>query len=209
MLLLATACGGDGFRDGSLPPPAELDSYRFEARMEEPGSTLSVTGAFMAPDRLYAEGEATQDGGAPEAIRLVVIEGATWYDTGSGWQAGVNQLAARVTGIVPAGQGFNPGSGVYPLLGELPFEHEGVGDFTTRRFALDGRDLDVQAALLGPDTEAADELADLEMTVWVDESTGRIVRSATAAGDFALSWELWDLNTDRIQINPPQPAELP
>ncbi len=205
LLLLTTTTACSGGANDTLPPPAELASYRFEALMETPGSTLRVSGSWVAPGRLYAKGQSIERGSDPQWFRIVALESAAWYDTGGGWQAGTNQLFYDVSAIAPVGQGFDPRTGVYPLLAERGFVRERVGEFDTRRFTLDGGEPGLLAALAGGADAVPEGLADrgFAMTIWVDEATGRIVRSESTAGDQALSWELSDLDDDRIRIDPP------
>ncbi len=196
LVLLATACGGDATE--GTPTATDLQSFRYRLTIALEGTdapfSLVQTGEVVLPDREHAT-QALDAGPVSTESERVTVGERQWLRGDLPWMDLMSPLD------------YLSGSGSAPALEGLDSTEESLDGMRTRRYALDGDDLQSlvgNADLTNPD-------GPLNATLWVSTDLGvpvrlEVVAGSSDSGDLRLTLEVYDVNAEDIQVPEPQAA---
>ena len=215
-------------------PP--FDSYHYTVDLaftvEDAGDTEgtsisgSVEGDFVAPDS-HSFTSSFEFAGIGVTQEAVIIGDDAWYREGSGdWTATTvsDPQVQDALSLSSADPGFLQDQEFASDISALDSEAETLNGVETRRYHIPKEAIETLAELLGEDfLEDAAGLEDFEMTVWLEDETGGLVRAeftATASPDvfgagapfdlsagatvsITMTINVTQINDESIEIEPP------
>lgn len=213
-----------------------FDSFHYTVAMEftisEPGAedetfiSGQVEGDFVTPDS-HAFSSTFEFAGLSATQEVVIIDEDAWLRQGGGDWTETARLDTEVQDAISlssADAGFLQDQGFAEDLAVLDSEPETINGVETRKYFIPSEAVDTLVGLLGEDFLAdASGLEEFEMTVWLEEETGALVRAeftATATAELlgedavtglspdatlaiSMAINLTQINSPSIEIEPP------
>jgi hypothetical protein len=197
------ACGGGGGDDDEDPTPTSaateepsstnpFDSFHYTVDLEfsvvadsEDGLiTGTVEGDYVAPDS-HAFSTSFSVAGLSGTEEAVIIDDQAWYrESGTEWRETTRDDPDIVSAIelTSADPGFLSADNLGEDLAGLDSEIEERNGVSTRRYHIPRDAVDTLIDIFGDEfLQDASGLRDFEMTVWLEEESGALIRAEFSA----------------------------
>lgn len=206
LLTVGAACGGGKSKSGAKPTAtateeapstsgeSPFDSFHYtvglgfsiEAAPSGEGGVISgsVEGDFMAPDS-HSFTSKFEFAGISSTEEAVIIGDDAWYRASGGeWRATTRNDpdVASAIGLTSADPTFLFSDELSRDLAALDSETEAINGVQTKRYHIPRETVAALASIFGEGfIKDASGLQEFEMTVWVEEETGALVKADLAA----------------------------
>lgn len=166
---------------------------------EETAISGRIEGDFVAPDS-HAFTSRFEFGGLSGTQEVVIIGNDAWIREGSGEWRATSRSDPDVQGaldLTSADPGFLQDPEFAQDISVLESTPETIGGIQTRRYHIPKEAVDTLVELLGEEfLQDASGLEEFEMTVWLEEESGTLIRAeliATASPELLGEEETFDL----------------